>query len=400
MTFQATVKFATTGLLFIVALGFAMVAGGFIPWFLFYVFLALLIYLFLTKFLVFRGLTLNRTLSATRLSAGETLDVDEVFCRRGFWPLLSVRVQHGLPELWSFQIGSLRFSPFKPWESCIQLSYKVVGVERGIYKVPDTTLMTTDIFGFVKVKRVLTTSHRLIVYPRIVPVSAEFDCLSVTADGRQSTNRFHVDSTNVIGVREYTRGDRLNQIHWQLTARTGRLMTKEYELNVTERFFFIPDLTYASYQRLPKSSFELSMVILASLMNRVVSQGKSFEAAFQGKEFIFVPESTRESAFERSLELMAAASPVSSIDFKVAYERLTQDVRSGTTVVVVSPNLSGSMIHSLARGKRGVFTEWFVPTSRSLTEDEVANLKRLKNSGVRVHVIERAEQLSNAEKKR
>jgi len=49
-------------------------------------------------------------------------------------------------------------------------------------------------------------------------------------------------TTNVAGVREYVPGDSFNRIHWPSTARTGRLIVKEFELDPTADIWLFLDM--------------------------------------------------------------------------------------------------------------------------------------------------------------
>jgi uncharacterized protein (DUF58 family) len=49
-------------------------------------------------------------------------------------------------------------------------------------------------------------------------------------------------TTNVAGVREYAPGDSFNRIHWPSTARAGRLIVKEFELDPTADIWLFLDM--------------------------------------------------------------------------------------------------------------------------------------------------------------
>ena len=60
--------------------------------------------------------------------------------------------------------------------------------------------------------------------------------------GEARHRRTNQITTNVAGVRDYVHGDSLNRIHWATTARTRRLMAKEFELDPTADVWLYLDL--------------------------------------------------------------------------------------------------------------------------------------------------------------
>ena len=63
--------------------------------------------------------------------------------------------------------------------------------------------------------------------------------------GAATQRRTHYVTPNASGVREYFWGDSFNRIAWSTTARTGKLMVKEFELDPTTDVWVLVDLQQA-----------------------------------------------------------------------------------------------------------------------------------------------------------
>ena len=70
------------------------------------------------------------------------------------------------------------------------------------------------------------------VYPRTFDLP-DFEIPAGYLTGESTTRRRSHDLTpHAASVRDYAFGDSLSRIHWNSTARTGRLMSKEFDLGI------------------------------------------------------------------------------------------------------------------------------------------------------------------------
>ncbi len=66
--------------------------------------------------------------------------------------------------------------------------------------------------------------------------------MSDLSGGEARHRRTYQLTSNVAGVRDYVHGDSLNRIHWPSSARAGRLIAKEFELDPTADIWLYLDL--------------------------------------------------------------------------------------------------------------------------------------------------------------
>lgn len=175
-----------------------------------------------------RGVRVARRLRSTRSQVGRTAQEQLTLENRSLLPKLWVEVRdhsdlpgHHVSRVVSW-LGSRRQHTWAAETLCLQ---------RGRYQLGPVTLYSGDPFGLFVVQRQVPLTAWLVVYP------ATFDLpgfappvgqLSGGAALRRATQ--HV-TANVAGVRDYLPGDSFNRIHWPSSARTERLMVKEFELD-------------------------------------------------------------------------------------------------------------------------------------------------------------------------
>ncbi|MEC8338835.1 MAG: DUF58 domain-containing protein [Planctomycetota bacterium] len=98
---------------------------------------------------------------------------------------------------------------------------------RGIYPLEQPLLVTGFPFGLWNVRRAITVSKQLIVWPR----TTDLRSLPMQSGDRLATTGRYVDRPghdgDIIAARPYIRGDSLRRIHWVHTARRDALIVCE-----------------------------------------------------------------------------------------------------------------------------------------------------------------------------
>lgn len=115
----------------------------------------------------------------------------------------------------------------------VQESYSLTPMKRGVFKMGPFYLYGGDPFGFYKCWRRVDESTEIVVLPN--PVDFSFTrpgSTSMLAQDELETVPVSGDSTEFLGVREYIPGEPLRRVHWRTTARIGKLISRQYELNV------------------------------------------------------------------------------------------------------------------------------------------------------------------------
>lgn len=379
----------------VVAFVFAKVEGGFIAWFIFSFLFVICLYELFTALTGLRFVSCDRKISATRISAGQSLLIQIDVRRRGWWPVFWLRVQDDLPRRWALAVqgGDRVLLPL--WAREFQFSYRINNVQRGVYRIGDTSLQSGDLLGLMTQQRVYDRSDSVIVYPRVVPVRGWANVHPEELGMRESTRRRSEESTNVLGVRDYVPGDRLSRIHWPATARWGALLAKEFEMHVSSELLFVPDVSAQSYQGLESGIFELAMTTVASLMKYVYERHRKFGLTMHGDTLQRFPAGSDEALFMHGLEALAMAGPNGKTPFSQSLLRIAQEAAAGTIVVAVSPRLDKQIVITAEQMRRRTPIEWFAPiVQNELTTEQRSSIHLLESMRVPVYPLRQSEQLS------
>jgi uncharacterized protein (DUF58 family) len=116
-----------------------------------------------------------------------------------------------------FGARSVSTAPMLRGRSTLVLREHRVGIRRGVYEAGVVVLETGAPFGVVTVRRSFDVPTRLVVHPRIFPVSID-DLAARPEPGAEE---------DAPSVRDYRPGDAMRHIHWRSTARRGSLVVRE-----------------------------------------------------------------------------------------------------------------------------------------------------------------------------
>ena len=167
-------------------------------------------------------------------------------------------------------------------------------------------------------------------------------------------------TTNVSGVRDYAPGDSFSRIHWPSTARTVRLISKEFELDPTADVWLFLDLERAAQAesvwarlaaerepRLPwettpeftlmPSTVEYGVTIAASLAKHFIARDRAvgFTAYSYHREVI--PADRGERQLTKILETLAVLHGEGRIPLAEIITAEGMHLRRNTTVIVITP---------------------------------------------------------------
>ncbi len=186
------------------------------------------------------AVTYRRRLGSDRLFFGEETELAIEIVNAKPLPLAWLRAEDELPAALelvatklpaSFRPGRARLDNLLSlrWYERVTRRYRLRAVRRGAWQIGPAELVSGDILGFALRRQVIPDTNLLLVYPKIVPLTALGLPAHRPLGDLQERRRVVEDPLRVLGAREYASGDSFRHIHWKATARRQQLQTKVFE---------------------------------------------------------------------------------------------------------------------------------------------------------------------------
>ena len=122
-----------------------------------------------------------------------------------------------------------------------------------------------DPIGAVSRQKVLAPATELYIHPRITHVDAAAVGVLRDVEGVTTSNLSSSD-VSFHALREYVPGDDRRSIHWRTTARTGKLMVRQFEETMRAHLLVMLSTVAADYET--EDDFELAVSVAGSLAPR------------------------------------------------------------------------------------------------------------------------------------
>lgn len=145
------------------------------------------------------------------------------------------------------------------------LSYRTPFLQRGWYRYEATSCCSRDLFGVFEHHGKFEAPAAFYVMPTTVSIPRWNQAERQDGQGHLEQNR-HMrrrESTQLNGVREYVHGDRLSRIHWNATAKTGVLKSKQFDHESFSPILIVLDVRAVVYEE--ANAFETAISAAASL---------------------------------------------------------------------------------------------------------------------------------------
>jgi uncharacterized protein (DUF58 family) len=332
-----------------------------------------------------RAVTYRRHFSTARAAWGEEISCELITENAKPLPLVWLEVVDEFPTGLavtgatlepSSKVGTRLLRAFfsvGPYER-VRRRYRIRCRARGYYRFGPVTLTTGDPFGFAAREEEFPVLDALVVYPRILPVTAFGLPARQPLGDLRAIPPLIEDPLRFAGVRPYSPGDSPRHIHWRASARTGALQTRQYERTATPTVALFLDANTFEYfwQGFDPPLLELAITATASLAAYVLDAGwqvglfaNAPASGATGFGFIRLAPSRHPAQLPRLLEALARLIPGSSVRIERVLLREAAHLRGGTTVVVVTGNVTADLQRALLtlarRGQRPVLVSCGTP---------------------------------------
>jgi uncharacterized protein (DUF58 family) len=325
-----------------------------------------------------RGLRLKRATRSQRSQVGKYFEETLELVNRSRWPKLWVEV-HDFSELPGHQVSRVVNSLGRGNSSRWQV--RTLCRRRGRYALGPITLTSGDPLGIFRFTREVVDTVSLVVTPATVDIPQFSPPSGYLPGGETMRRRTPYVTASVAGVRDYAPGDGFNRIHWPSTARTGRLISKEFELDPLADVWIFLDMYEAAHtetpwreevsdeplpwltkraerMELPPSTVEYGVTIAASLAQHFLQTDREVGfLSYAGTREVVQPD-RGERQLSRLLEILAVMQPEGRVPIAQALATDGATLARHTTLIVITPSTDSRWVTALrglrARGVHGV----------------------------------------------
>lgn len=212
--------------------------------------------------------------------------------------------------------------------------------QRGRFTLGPVTAMGGDPLGMFVMRRTLSTTNHLLVYPATVELPRfSLPLAQLPGEGRYRRRSHHI-TPNVSSVRDYQWGDSLNRIHWPTTARQGKLMVKEFEQDPASETWLVLDMEgTVQVGRGPESTEEYAVTAAASVAKKTLLANRGIGLIMAGETYYTLPPERGMPHLWRILEELAVVRAVGTLSLSEILTGEGKRFGRHTALVVVTASI-------------------------------------------------------------
>jgi uncharacterized protein (DUF58 family) len=300
--------------------------------------------------LAIRGISLARRLDPGSPTVGESYE-EIIEVRRSGWvpaPWVEIRDLGRIPDYQPGRVISVGNEI---------VSWKARGVyrRRGWMSFGPTSVDVHEPFGLFHQQLKMGNRTTVLVYPRVRPIPDLMTPSAQQIGSSQSLGSWAEYPPDTGGVRDYTPGDSFGRIHWPLSMRHGRLMSKTFEQPLTTDLWILLDLDHSvHYGEGEESTLEYAVSLAASMASQVHSRGRQVGLiANDAKGTILEPHrAVRQDRLILDYLAVATADGRTPLTKTLAWDKIRRLPRRAIAVITPSADEEWVRLLQAVRGRR------------------------------------------------
>lgn len=282
--------------------------------------------------------------------------------QRGWLPILSAQIKLSAGDdikFYNDQALKIRnvtetsyiFTVFPRKSTVIEVPFKAES--RGLSKIINSKITVPRLFGFgdIKLEQTGYSDHEILIYPDRYALHTQPLKSKIEQGLYMEKNTLFHDPLLTSGSRPYERTDSLRDVHWKLSARSGELMTKEYEKTTHMSWLFLINLR-SEKNFAPPNNIEVIFEKLAFIFGEITRQNIPFKLmanmrTFDQNHFFTLNESSGKMHYRNTLEALAR---IKTVTYTISFERFIRFVRQTEklpTHIIITGEIDASIAMEL-----------------------------------------------------
>ena len=188
---------------------------------------------------------------------------------------LNLEVVDGYPPLFRLRWGTNASMVEVPARGFVELEYGLAPTSVGLQKFGPVHLVLRDIAGLFFYERNIDVGTEVEITPRVKELArGSLAAVQVSTYGGSVVSTRKGEGLEFADVREYARGDPYKRIEWRSTARTGKLMVRDYYAETQLKVMVVLDTTSTmAYGEAGETKLDYAARSIAALVSYLGRRG-------------------------------------------------------------------------------------------------------------------------------
>lgn len=286
-------------------------------------------------------LEVNRQIDKRKIFQGDFLHVKLTVKNTGSHRIDSIDIFDVYPEIFQLVLGKNQIRTRIDPSQEVKFSYILQAPLRGKFTFGPTKFQIFDRLEFRFEEMSGENFDDLLIYPNV----EEARIMESLAKKRRLGHMFGIHKTRQMslgtdftGIRKYEVGDEYRRIDWKASARTQKLMMRQYETERNIRMFIILDIGATMAAGRPENS-KLEAAIRAALMLAKMAMERKDHVgllSWSTKQHSFMKPGLGDTHYRHMLDLLAEITPGGEFDLTTAVEYLAPRVTQQSFFVIIT----------------------------------------------------------------
>jgi uncharacterized protein (DUF58 family) len=155
------------------------------------------------------------------------------------WPSFSLLVVGETKKSKAQVLTRPVYFPYIPRQSAARQKVELTFPKRGVYRQDAFGIRTRFPFGFFEKTRTVDSSIEITIYPRVQPAEQFYEVLPLLSG--EMASYFRGRGHELHSLRNYQPNDSARFVDWKVTAKTGRVMVREFAREDERRVMLVLD---------------------------------------------------------------------------------------------------------------------------------------------------------------
>ncbi len=320
--------------------------GGFVPYTLFYIVLLLPVISFIYTVIIYNTFKFSESKDKREYQKGEFLDYSLKIHNATplFIPYFTVYMHmEGQMLIQGMKTEHLTMKPF----SYKEFHFNVPIQFRGRYKIGISYIEIRDFLNLFAFLYKMGETKFICVYPRLLPLEDLNVPYMRISENEYISRQINAGNSEVNNIRDYVYGDSLKKIHWKLSSKYNKWMTKETSASSEKEFWMI--INFGEIDGDPEEVLRIedrTIEVLVSLARLFLSKGIVLKMCFFRNEQVTLTYPDM-NTFSQLFELFAFMPFDQKATFDNVMDYFIESMPEHQSVMVFSPVVDDNYLDCL-----------------------------------------------------